>query len=133
VGFNGPVTTGFTANTEIKFEANHTWKKKELRTWAARNNVKIDSGHSTNIQVTINNSMLQSQFVAKLMINPRTFIDFQVEIAPGGSVPSGTKTIGLPASIFKPSEMLNNLSIPINGYFTGVAGVEVVTKISSNH
>lgn len=126
VSAKGPISMEIGVNTEFKFEANQMLTKRESKTWEASNVVNIEPGHSSNIQVAINNATITSPFTAKLIMGPKTFVGFQVETS------TGPASIGMPIIIFTDEERLNQLAITIHGIFNGTAGIDAITKITPN-
>ena len=126
ISAKGPISMEIGVNTEFKFEAGQSLSKRESRTWEASNVVSVEPGHSSNIQVAINNATITSPFTAKLVMGPKTIIGFQVETS------TGPASIGMPIIIFTDQERLNQLALTIHGMFNGTAGIDAITKITPN-
>lgn len=111
---------------EVSFGNSKSWVKKLTRRWANKNSVKINPNHSENIKVFINNTTIDSPFIAKYIMGPKTWILLYLDVQDGTK-----RDFWIPISeLFTEAEILDQLSFSLSGKFNGTEGIGVDLKIT---
>ncbi len=111
---------------EASFGTSQSWTTVESRTWEASNTIKIGAGESSEIKVVINNQVLNLPFTAKIIMGPQTAVSLTLLYANGGKA-----SYKFPISaLYTREQVTDQLSIDVDGTYTGVEGVGVDTIIT---